>query len=364
MTPEAKALPPGEPVRLVAADGRTLGLYGFNPQPLISARLLSRDPDAVIDEAFVGERLGRALALRQRLFDLPFYRLIHAEADGLPGVIVDRYGETVVVQQNSALAEWLSPLLGAALRSLLAPAAFITQCDSPARKLEGLPYAESAHGSAELPITLIENGARFLADPFTGQKTGWFYDQRDNRAMVARLAGGLTMLDAYCYTGGFAVQAALRGATAVTAIDRSAEALSLAERAAAANGVAARCSFRRGEVFAELAALAAEGRRFDIVAADPPAFVKSRKDLPPGLRAYRKLARLAAALVAPGGFLFLASCSHNVSPDELAGEIARALQDLGREGRILHRGGAAADHPVHPALPETAYLKAELLQLD
>jgi 23S rRNA (cytosine1962-C5)-methyltransferase len=364
MTPAAKALPPGTPVRLVAADGRRLGVYGFNPLPLIAARLLSRDPEAAIDQAFVAARLGRALALRERLVGVPFYRLIHAEADGLPGLIVDRYGDALVVQPNSAVADRLSPLVEAALGVLLSPAAIVLRGDSPARKLEGLPEVEPSRGTVELPVALVENGARFLADPIGGQKTGWFYDQRDNRAMVARLARGLTMLDAYCYTGGFAVQAACGGAAAVIAIDRSAEALELAARAAAANGVADRCRFRRGEVFAELAALAAEGRRFDIVTADPPAFVKSRKDLPQGLRAYRKLARLAASLVAPGGFLFIASCSHNVTPDDLAEQIARALADAGRDGRILHRGGAAPDHPVHPALPETAYLKAALLQLD
>jgi 23S rRNA (cytosine1962-C5)-methyltransferase len=364
MTPAAKALPPGTPARLLAADGRPLGVYGFNPQPLIAARLLSRDPEAAIDEDFVAARLGRALALRERLVGAPFYRLVHAEADGLPGLIVDRYGDCLVVQPNSAVADRLAPLVTAALRRLLAPAAIVLRGDSPARTLEGLAATESIEGAPALPLELIENGARFFADPVGGQKTGWFYDQRDNRAMVARLARGLSMLDAYCYSGGFAVQAALGGAAAVTGIDRSADALALAERAAAANGVAGRCAFRRGEVFAELAALAGERRRFDIVAADPPAFVKSRKDLPQGLRAYRKLARLAAALVAPGGFLFIASCSHNVAPDDLAGEVARALADAGRGGRILHRGGAAPDHPVHPALPETAYLKAELLQLD
>jgi 23S rRNA (cytosine1962-C5)-methyltransferase len=365
MDDAAKALAPGELVRLAASDGRPRGTYGFNPHTLIAARRLSRDPEAVIDARFVAARLELALALRGRLLAQPYYRLIHAEADGLPGTIVDRYGEIVVVQLNSAAADRLQPALLEALDDVLAPAAILLRNDSAARALEGLPQLVTmAKGEIAAPLTLMENGVRFFADPAGGQKTGWFYDQRDNRSLVAGLARGLSLLDIYSYCGGFAVQAAVGGAAAVLAIDRSSEALALAAQAAAANGVAATCQFRRGEAFTELAALGEQGARFDVVVADPPAFVKSRKDLPQGLRAYRKLARLAAALVAPGGFLFLASCSHHVGPGELAEEIARALQDVHREGRILHQGGAAPDHPVHPALPESAYLKAQLLQLD
>ena len=365
MDAAAKALPPGGLVRLAASDGRPLGTYGFNPHTLIAARRLSHDPDAAIDADFMAERIARALALRGRLLDTPCYRLIHAEADGLPGTIVDRYGDVVVAQLNSAAADRLQPALLEALERVLAPAAILLRNDSAARALEGLPQQVTvAKGEIAGPLALVENGARFFADPAGGQKTGWFHDQRDNRARVARLARGLSLLDLYSYCGGFAVQAALGGATSVLAIDRSAEALALAGRAALANGVADICEFRRAEAFDELAALAEQGARFDIVVADPPAFVKSRKDLPQGLRAYRKLARLSAALVAPGGFLFVASCSHHVGPGELAAEIAHALQDLRRNGRILHQGGAAPDHPVHPALPESAYLKAQLLQLD
>ena len=365
MDEAARALAPGTLVRLAAADGRPLGTYGFNPHTLIAARRLSRDPDTIIDAGFIATRLERALRLRARLAAEPYYRLIHAEADGLPATIVDRYGDVVVVQLNSAAADRLQPALLEALEAVLSPAAILLRNDSAARTLEGLPETVTmAKGAIEAPLPLVENGVRFFADPAAGQKTGWFYDQRDNRALVAKLARGLSLLDVYAYCGGFAVQAAAGGAASVLAIDRSAEALKLAARAAEANGVAGICTFRRGDAFAELGALDEQGVRFDVVVADPPAFVKSRKDLPQGLRAYRKLARLSAALVAPGGFLFLASCSYHVGPGELAAEIARALQDLRREGRILHQGGAALDHPVHPALPESAYLKAQLLQLD
>jgi 23S rRNA (cytosine1962-C5)-methyltransferase len=235
--------------------------------------------------------------------------------------------------------------------------------DSSARALEGLPAAVETEALSDR-IQLGENGARFLADLAAGQKTGWFYDQRDNRALVARLAHGARVLDAYCYAGGFGVLAALRGANEVMLLDRSEGALALAAAAAEINGVASRCRMERGEVFEALLHLGQSKERFDIVIADPPSFVKSRKDLGPGSRGYRKLARLASALVVPRGFLFIASCSHNVEPPLFAELVARGIDDAGRTGRIIASVGAAADHPVHPFLPESAYLKGQLLQLD
>ncbi len=365
MNAAAKALPPGTVVRLRSDDGRFLGAAMFNPHSLISARLLSRDPDAAIDRVFLRERLARALALRERLVGSPFCRLAHAEADGLPGAIIDRFGDAAVVQTNSAGMEALLPELLAALDALIAPKAILLRNDSPAREHEGLPaYVRWERGERTEPVELVENGVRFLADLGGGQKTGWYYDQRDNRATAARLASGARLLDVYSYTGGFALQAAAAGASEVTGIDRSAPALELAERAAGLNGVVARCRFRRGEAFQELSRLGEAGERFDIVIADPPAFVKSKRDLQQGARAYRKLARLAAALVRPGGYLFLASCSHHVEPAHFAEQVRRGLHDAERGGRILASTGAASDHPVHPALPETAYLKAQLLQVD
>ena len=365
MEPAVKALAPGSLVRIVSHERRPLGVAMFNPQPLISARLLSRDANAAIDRRFLAARLARALALRDRLFDAPFYRLVHAEADGLPGAILDRFGAVVVAQINTAGMEQLLPELLAALDEVLAPETVLLRNDSAARTLEGIePYTRLAKGALEGPIELIENGMRFLADPREGQKTGWFFDQRANRAFVARLAKDARVLDVYSYTGGFALQAAGGGAAEVLAIDRSQGALDLAARAAEMNGVAGRCRFRRGDAFEELHRLAAAGERFDIVSADPPAFVKSRKDLNQGARAYRKLARLAGGLVRPGGFLFIASCSHNMEPALFAEQVRRGLVDAGRGGRILLSAGADADHPVHPSLPESAYLKAQLLQVD
>jgi 23S rRNA (cytosine1962-C5)-methyltransferase len=365
MDAAAKALPPGGIVSILANDGRSLGTAMFNPRPLISARLLSTDPAAAIDADFLAERLGRALALRERLYDAPFYRLVHAEADGLPGTIIDRYGDVVVVQTGTAGMDRLSGALCEALDAVLQPRVILLRSDGAARALEGLePEERLAKGALDGPVELLENGVRFLADLGAGQKTGWFYDQRENRAAVAALAAGVRVLDLYCYSGGFAVQAAAAGATGAVAVDRSQPALDLAARAAALNGVAGAVAFRREEAFAALHALADSGERFGIVVADPPAFVKSRKDLGQGTRAYRKLARLSAGRVVPGGFLMICSCSHHVTPAAFAEQVWRGLHDAGRQGRILRASGAGADHPIHPALPESAYLKALLLQVD
>jgi len=365
MSAAAKALPPGALVRLVTAQGAALGVAGFNPHSLIAARLLTCEPAETIDRTWIAARLARALALRERLYPGGFYRLVHAEADGLPGLIVDRFGPVAVAQPNSAAMEKLWREIAAALVEVLAPAAIVVAAEGTARRLEGLvPLSEVVHGALDGPLAVEENGLTYFADPLAGQKTGWFYDQRDNRAFMAGLAGGARVLDAYCYSGGFAVACAAGGAAQVVGLDRSAPALALATWAATRNGVAARCDFRQAEVFAELERLDAAGERFEVVIADPPAFAKSKKELGAALRGYRKLARLAAAVTARDGFLFLASCSHHVTPEAFQAEVARGLHDTGRSARILRTAGAAADHPTHPFLPESAYLKALVLALD
>ncbi|MCB9946380.1 MAG: class I SAM-dependent rRNA methyltransferase [Rhodospirillaceae bacterium] len=361
----ARTIEPGTVVRVISDHGRQLGLAGFNRHTLIAARMLSRDPDDRIDGDFVAARLHRALGLRDRLYDRPYYRLVHAEADGLPGTIIDRYGDAIAVQCNTALMDRLTPELVDALERLLEPRAIVLRNDSGGRALEGLSSEVSvARGTLDGPVALEENGARFLADLVGGQKTGWFYDQRDNRAFAARLAKGLDVLDVYCHTGGFAIAAARAGARHVLAVDRSQPALALAQEAAGANGCGDRMDWRRAEAFGELERLARDGDRFGLVIVDPPAFVKTKRDLAVGSRGYRKLARLAAAVVAPGGFLVACSCSHHVDPALFAEQVRRGLVDARRTGRILMASGAAPDHPVHPCLPETAYLKALALQLD
>jgi len=365
MDQPAKAVPPGSPVRLVDAGGTPLGIATFNPHTLIAARLLTPDPAAVIDRAFLAERLTRAVRLREALYDRPFYRVVHAEADGLPGLIVDRYGDVVTVQANSVFMDQrIDEILGA-LDEVLKPTTVILRNDSTQRALEGLAEeTRLAKGSLDGPLRLEENGNTFFADPLGGQKTGWFYDQRDNRAFIASLAKGARVIDFFSYNGGFAVTCATRGAASVVAVDRSQPALDNATRAAEANGVAGIFEARRAEAFAELERLANAGERFGVVIVDPPAFVKSKKDLAVGSRAYRKMTRLAARITAPGGYLLAASCSHNVDPPTFAEQVARGLVDAGRTGRILRSSGAGSDHPVHPHLPESAYLKAITLQLD
>ena len=365
MDAAAKAVPPGSPVRLTDAGGTALGVATFSPHTLIAARLLSTDSDTVIDGAFLAGRLRRAADLRAHLYDRPYYRVVHAEADGLPGLIVDRYGSVVTVQANSVFMDARLPDILAALDETLAPTAVILRNDGSQRALEGLAEeTRLAKGAIDGPIRLEENGGVFFADPLGGQKTGWFYDQRDNRAFIASLAAGRRAIDFFSYNGGFAIQCALAGAESVVAVDRSQPALENAARAAEANGVAARFEARRADAFTEMERLAAAGESFGVVVADPPAFVKSKKDLAVGCRAYRKMTKLAARITAPGGILLAASCSHNVDPPTFAEQVARGLTDAGRTGRVLRVAGAGPDHPLHPHLPESAYLKAMVIQVD
>jgi 23S rRNA (cytosine1962-C5)-methyltransferase len=365
MDAAAKALPPGEPVCLFASDGRPLAIALFNPHSLIAARVITRNEDATIDATFVERRLARALRLRERLFDQPYYRLVHAEADGLPGLVVDRFGDVVVCQLNAAGMAGLEPVIIEALERLLAPRAIVLRNDSPVRELEGLGQeVRLASGTLAGPVEVVENGVTFLIDPLEGQKTGWYYDQRDNRAFVARLAGGQTVLDLYSYSASFGLQAGATGAAHVLAVDRSQLGLDLAKASAERNGLAARLETVREDAFAALDRLATEKQRFGIVVADPPAFVRSKKELKQGLRGYRKLARACGPLVAEEGILAIACCSHNVPEDAFADEVRRGLRDAGRGGRLLHRAGAGPDHPSHPALPESAYLKCLVYVLD
>lgn len=365
MSPEVKAIAPGSVVILRHADGRPLGLAFFNPKSLISGRLLTRDVNAVIDAGFWQGRLTRARDLRDRLIGAPFYRLAHAEADGFPGCVIDRYDDVFVIEASSAGMDAAIPALAEAIDAVFSPRVILARGDGPARELEGLaPSSNLVKGDLDGPVPVTENGAQFFSDPRAGQKTGWFFDQRDNRALIARLAKGKSVLDAYCYMGGFGIQALKGGASSALALDRSAGALALAQRAAEANGVADRFKTQQGEAFDELAAFAAAGRTFDIVVADPPAFVKSRKDFHQGARAYRKLARQAVQCVAPTGILMLCSCSHNMPAEEFLRQAHRGIQETGRHARLLYHTGAAPDHPVHPGLPESAYLKALTFAID
>ncbi len=365
VTAETKQLGAGIVVRIEAHDGQPLGTAIYNRLPLISARMLSSSAKTIIDEEFFVTLLKRALTLRETLFNVPYYRLIHAEADGIPGTIIDRYGDTLVLQINTAGMENLLPALLSALDKILDPKTVVLRNDTPSRLLEGLEcYDKVVKGELNGPIKVIEHGATFFAELQEGQKTGWFFDQRDNRKLAASFAKDASVLDCYSFAGGFTVQSALAGAKSVMTVDRSQSALDLASMAATENGVADKCEFVKAEVFTHLEKLAKHNQTFDLVIVDPPAFVKNKKDLNQGAKGYRKLARLAAQLVKPGGYLVAASCSHHMDIDNFAEQMRKGLLDANRRSRLLYTRGAGPDHPVHPFLPESEYLKLQLYTLD
>jgi 23S rRNA (cytosine1962-C5)-methyltransferase len=361
MKPEYRQMAPGTLVRLEGDDGARLGTFMFNPHSLIAARLLDRDPGAEVDPDWLRGRLREAIALRERVCDSPFHRLVHAEADRLPGLVIDRYGDVAVLQANTAGMDRLTPVLVEALNGLLPLRAVVARNDAAARRQEGLPESVALLSGSDAGVEVVEAGVRFPVDPLGGQKTGWFFDQRPSRDRVAALSHGARVLDVFCHTGAFGLRCAAAGASDVTLVDSSAPALALAEQAAALNGFFPRARLRRDDGFDAMAAMA--GERFDIVVCDPPAFAPARKDAAAGLRAYGRMARLAASLVAPGGFLFVASCSHHAPLEAWAGQIADGLHRARREARVLFTGGAGPDHPVHPHLPESAYLKTQLIQV-
>lgn len=363
MTEALRALAPGSLVRVEGDDGIVHGTFYFNPHTLIAARRLDRDPGAVIDAAWCAERLGRALRLREAFGLAEWGRLVHAEADGLPGLVIDRYGGTAVIACNTAgAARLLDPLTGA-LDRLGRFSTLVLRNDSPLRALEGLPRESRILRGEAGEVWVEEGGVRFPVDPASGQKTGWYYDQRPQRALIASLAPGRRVLDLFCHSGAFGLIAARAGAERVTLVDSSSPALALARRAAAANGLEGRVDFAEEEAEAALARLAAAGARFDVVVCDPPPYARSRRDLPAALRAYERLVRRAAAVVEREGFLLIASCSHHLGGPELEAAVGRGLARARREGRVVAAGGAGPDHPVHPALPESRYLHALLLQL-
>ena len=358
-------IPPGALCVLEDGERRALGLVTVNVKSKIVARMLDRDPEAVVDEAWFAARLGRALELRERLYDAPFYRLVHAEADGLPGVVIDRFGDVAVVQPNAAWAEMLLAPLVAALRAVTGVATVVKNGTGRSRGLEGLAEETVVLcGGVDGPVPVPMNGATYMADVTGGQKTGLFYDQRPNHAFAARLAKGARVLDVFSHVGGFALAALAGGAVSALAVDASAPALSLAEAGARASGVAERFATRQGDAFAVLEALGGEGARFDLVICDPPAFAPSKNALEAGLRAYERVARLAAPLVAPGGYLVLCSCSHAADLAAFRNASARGIGRGGRRGQLLHTGFAGADHPMLPQLAESGYLKSLFFRLD
>jgi 23S rRNA (cytosine1962-C5)-methyltransferase len=346
----------GELVRVLAHNDRALGLAYVNPKSLISARMLStwRVPDA----AWFAERIRIALALRDRLYAEPYYRAVYGESDGLPGLVIDRYGRQCVVQIGTAGMELLKSEIQTAVLQVLKCDAMLFKNDSGARELEGLPsYVETAHGNFDELGQVVEDGLKFSVPLAEGQKTGWFFDQAANRRALAKyVRKGARVLDVFSYVGAWGVRAAQSGGVSVVCVDSSASALELAKKNGERNGLTV--STRKGDAFDVLEALAKEGARFDVVVVDPPAFAKRRKDLPKALAAYKRLNQLAMQLIADDGILVSCSCSYHVSAEDLQDAIAKAARAGDKHLQILEFGGQAADHPVHPAIPETRYLKA------
>lgn len=362
MDRRTRSLPPGSIAELQTSDRAPLATVAINPGSKIAARVLDADAGAVIDRAWLTARLQRALDLRARLFDAPFYRLVHAEADGLPGVIIDRFGEVAAVQPNAAWAEAKFDDLATALVEVTGVSVVVKNASGRARGLEGLDAVGGVvRGALDAPVPVPMNGATYHADLLGGQKTGLFFDQRPNHAFAARLAKGARVLDVFSHVGGFSLAALVAGADAALAVDGSAAALALAEAGARASGVADRFDTRKGDAFKVMETLAAEGEAFDLVICDPPAFAPNRGALDAGLRAYERVARLGAHLVVPGGYLVVCSCSHAAGMEKFR---AACLRGLGARGaQVIHTGAAGPDHPLHPALAESGYLKSLFFRL-
>ncbi|MEM7631901.1 MAG: class I SAM-dependent rRNA methyltransferase [Pseudomonadota bacterium] len=360
-----KALAPGTLAVLEDEARSPLGLVAVNPASRIFVRMLDRDPEAVVDAPWFETRLARAMALRARLYDAPYYRLIHAEADGLPGVIIDRFGDVLVIQPNAAWSDVLFDVLVDAAVAVTGATLVIKNAAGRTRTLEGLDDVSGVvRGQApDGPLPVPMNGATYLADVMGGQKTGIFFDQRPNHAFAQRLARDARVLDVFSHVGGFGLSALAGGAAHVTCVDGAAPALALATKGAAHMDAAARFATRQGDAFDVLTALADEGAQFDMVICDPPAFAPSKKALEAGLRAYERIARLGAALVAEGGILGLCSCSHAADLGKFHAASARGIGRAGRTAALIHTGFAGPDHPQLPQLAETGYLKALFFRL-
>ncbi len=350
---------PGDPVRVLASDDSLMGTAYVEPNNLICARLFAPRSAVLPDDQFFRLSIQRALQLRELSFDKPFYRLVYGDSDLLPGVVVDRYGDYLVLQLNNSGIERYESAIVAALEACLAPRGVLLRADSRSRRDQGLAdRVEAVLGEVPDELPLEENGVRFLAPVATGQKTGWFYDHRLSRARLANYVAGRSVLDVYSYVGGWGVQAAAFGARSVCCVDSSAAALSGVAVNAGLNDVSKQVSTRQGQASEVMTDLQAEGQTFDVVVLDPPAFIQRRKDLKKGINAYRKINELGLRLLSPGGLLVAGSCSMHLSRADLNVALQGAARRAHCELRIIEQGAQGPDHPVHPAIPETEYLKA------
>lgn len=359
-----KAFGAGEQVLVEDSKGKVLGIATVNPNTLICARLVSRDEKHPLAKSLLVHRLQVALSLREQWFDAPYYRLVYGDSDFLPGLVVDRFGDICVVQIASAGMEAVKADIVEALEKVLSPRGILFKNDGKMREVEGLPsYVEVAAGEVPAEVPLEENGVRFLAPVQDGQKTGWFYDHREARAQLRKLVQGKRVLDVFSYVGGWGVQAAAWGASEVVCVDASARALEVVAKNAALNGVGDRVKTLQGDAFEIMASLRTSREHFDVVVLDPPAFITRRKDHKNGLIAYRRANELAMRLLAKDGYLVSGSCSLHLAREELVDVIRASARHIDRNVQIVHHGHQGADHPVHPSIPETEYLKAVIARV-
>lgn len=365
---------PGDTVDIVSAAGKPLARGAVSPASQIRARVWTFDPTETVDHAFFKRRVAAAVARRAALSALcgetgseGGLRLIHAESDGLPGVIADRYTDTVVIQLTSAGADKWRGAIVDALKAATGCVRIYERSDSEVRRLEGLePVAGWLFGAGGEELSIVENGVRMAVDFVGGHKTGFYLDQRDNRLLLAGLAAGKRVLNCFCYTAGFSLQALAGGAREVTSVDSSGPALATGQRNLALNPQldASRAMWREADVFTELRDLRKAGEQFDIVVLDPPKFAPSAAHAERAARAYKDINLNGFKLLAPGGLLMTYSCSGGVGLELFQQIVAGAARDSGRTARIVQRLQGSADHPVDLAFPEGEYLKGLLVQVD
>ena len=358
-----KNLQPGDLVTVHSAQGHPLGTAFINPKALICGRLLSRHTDFPINQAFFARAIKRALHLRETCFDQPYYRLVYGDSDGLPGLVVDRFGDYLVVQMSVAGLDKLQDGVLAALQQVIVPKGIILRNNHSARELEGLPEEVRLIGEIPDRLPVVENGVRFEVLATEGQKTGWFYDHRINRQLLANWVRGKRVLDVFCYAGGWGIQAVAGGASAAVCVDASASAIAQVQANAALNQFTEKVSTIKGKAVDVLKQLLADGEKFDVVVLDPPAFIKKRKDQKAGEAAYRHLNELAIRLLGKEGLLVSASCSMPLTNEILMDIVRGAARHNDRHAQLLFTGGQGPDHPVHPAIPETHYLKAQFYRI-
>ena len=353
-----KSFTQGELVLVEDSNGKSLGIGYINPNNLLAIRIITRDYKINVDRSLFVHKLNIALSLRKRIFDKPFYRAVYGESDGLPGLIVDRFGEHLVVQITTAGMEQQKANIIDALCKVFKPESILLRNDCNPRKVERLDAdIEQAFGVTPQSILIEENNAQFMIHPHTGQKTGWFYDHRESRQQIAKYVQGKRVLDVFSYIGAFGIQMAMAGAEDVHCIDISGKALDELQKNAELNGVTDKIACIEGDAFSAMSELREAGEKFDVVIVDPPAFIKKKKDQKPGLRAYRKVNEAAMRLLNKDGILLSASCSMHLKVEELQDGLLAGSRHLDKTLQIIEQCHQGQDHPIHPAIPETRYIK-------